>query len=604
MKPWQMGGLAALLLVVVVGIYGASSLFGGSDSPESADGPSLVTPQEQPKTREVPVTGRLSFPIQEELTFETNGEVGEIPVASGNRVTKSQVLARLDDTTISTLSQVLAKARSDLDAAEDALDEAQEAFVNTPLEQARFEEKIAKARVALEDAEEALDDFQRDQEQELAKARKTKAEAEVAVDDAEEALRNFERDHQQTLAKALTAKAAAEIALDNAQEKLADFERDESQELAKARKAEAVAEVALDVAQDKLLDFIIDYDEELATAQKRVADAETALEVAEDALTDFKRNPTADIREEENIDVEILRRLEASVAVAQSELNQANKELARIDGGPDSLKRQDLETAVELARATLVQAQADVAELSQGLDLLELQKREAAIQAAQATLAQATEDLAEEREGPDPLKQKALEAALELAQTKLVQAIIDLEEELEGPDPEQLAVREQDVAKKEEELTELIDGPDPFDVALREAEVVSARARVEDALEDLEGTTIKAPFDGVISLVNVEVDDLVDKESRVIEIIDPRRVELDGRIDAGDREFVSLGDRAEVDLASLPGQKLPGTVTWLSDQPSTERGVVSYTLRISIELPQGVEAPVELSAVSGVVLHQ
>jgi HlyD family secretion protein len=146
--------------------------------------------------------------------------------------------------------------------------------------------------------------------------------------------------------------------------------------------------------------------------------------------------------------------------------------------------------------------------------------------------------------------------------------------------------------------------PDPLDVALQEARVARAQARVDDALEDLEGAMVRAPFDGVVSLLNAEVDDIVNDESRVLEIVSPGSVEVDGLIDATNLQFIKEGARAEVTIASVPGQEFEGTVSSLAKEPRTERRVVSYPIRIQVNVPPGVEVPLGLSQVTSVVLPE
>ena len=76
---------------------------------------------------------------------------------------------------------------------------------------------------------------------------------------------------------------------------------------------------------------------------------------------------------------------------------------------------------------------------------------------------------------------------------------------------------------------------------MRRAEVGLARESAQSASEDFEGAAIKAPFDGTIALVNVEVDDVVTEDSRVIEIVDPTRAEVVSLVDAGEVDRVTVG---------------------------------------------------------------
>jgi HlyD family secretion protein len=227
-----------------------------------------VAVEQQPVTREVPVSGRLVFSNWAELTFDTSREVGEILVEEGERVEEGQVLARLDSLTMTALEEARAQAKLELEQAKDGLERARKAeFTGAPLEQAQFEEEVARAKKALTGAEEMLRDFQRNQQQELAAAMKAEADAELALDNARRALNNYDRDQVRELAAAKQLVADEELALKRSRENLAN----------------------------------------------------------EDELTAFLLNN--DVREGELIDVEILERLQASEAEARTNLKQAEDEM-------------------------------------------------------------------------------------------------------------------------------------------------------------------------------------------------------------------------------------------------------------------------------------
>lgn len=547
LKPWHIVGLATLVAVVIIGSYGASALSGrgGAQQPPPPENQETTAEVQQPGDREVPVSGSLVFPERMELTFESAGEVGEVLAQEGEQVSEGQVLARLDSLAMAALEESLAQAQFDLDQAQDGLARARKAdFTGAPLVQAQFEEEVAKARQALIDAERRLRDFQSNQHLELAAAMK--------------------------------AKADAELALDNARRTLGHHDRDQVQELATAQKNAATAEVTLDEAASALTNFDEDYQEDLANAHLKVGDAEKAFDLAEDNLSDFyvsvgnTRSFSDSNGDGENEAVEELNRLQTAVIEARTNLEQARRELTRLEGNR-LLLLQERQTAVGTARTDLKVAQDTVERLEDETDqLLDLRMRQAAVEAAQAALAQAE---------------------------------IDLEEELQGVDQADLAVREKEVALAQERLSDLID-PDSLEVALQESRVSRAQARVNDALEDLEGATVRAPFDGVVTLVNVEADDTVNDESRVMEIVAPGQVEVAGLIDATSIQFIKEGARARVTIASVPGQEFEGTVISVAEEPRTERGVVSYPIRIRVEVPSDVAVPVRLSQVTSVIISE
>ena len=611
MKPKLLVAVGIPAALIAGLFYGLWMLFGQDASETALPTAQPSDGQQDTMRREVPVRGRLVFPKRAELTFESSGDIGEILVKEGDPVKVGQALARLDDIAISGLEQALAQAESELDQAQDALEEAREKFADTPLEKAEFEQKIAKARKAKEDAEEKLADFQRDYQQKLADAVKAKAAQEVALDAAQEKLEDFQRDSNQTLAAALTAKVSAKLSLDDALEQLAYNQRDRDQDVADAVKARAAAEWAWDLAKESLAEFDQDYQEDLADARLAVGDAKKAVEAAEDALTAFIQplgssksfGPDDEEKEEENEVVREIGRLRTAIQEARTDQIQTEIALGELEGNR-LLLLQARQAAVDAARFAFLEAEDKLIEVKDLLDQqLEREKREAAVETARAKLEQATADLEEEMEGPDPLELAKLESVVEAARVKLEQTRVDLQEEMVGPDQAELELRRKDASQKREALIDLTDGPDPFQVALKTAEVAAARAKVEEARADLRGGTLRAPFDGRVFLVNLEIDDPVNDESRVIEIIDPTQVEVVGLVDAIDLPFIQMQAPARLQIGSFAGGELSGVVTQVGENPRTERGVVSYRINIAVKLPEDVSVPIEPSPVSVVVVY-
>jgi HlyD family secretion protein len=520
-------------------IFGVSNLFDGGEDLPASDGLESAVAQERPARRDIPVNGSLVFPNRVELTFDTNGEVGEVLVHGAERVSAGQVLARLNDLTVTALEQKLAKAQFDLNLAEDDLEGAKEEFVSTPLEQAEFEEQIAKAQ--------------------------------KEVDDASEKLADFQRDYQQTLATTMTAKVKAEVALDNALEQLGYYGRDQVSDLSAAIKEVSAKELALETETEKLANFDSDFEESLADARLARGTAELAFDTADDAVTAFLRSPTRDKESGSRIDLKILRRLNDAAEEAATNLKQADHVLADLDNGRD-LDLKERQAAVAQAEADLAVAQDNLSEVEDSVDqALILQERLAVVESAEATLAQ---------------------------------AVIDLEEEIVGPDQADLEIREKALSVTQEKLADLTDGPDLLDVGVKAAAVAAAQAAVDDAMTELEGSVVRAPFSGIISLVNVEVEDRVNDKSRVIEIIDTAALEVDGLLDAIDLPFVAEGATSKINIASMPGLEFEGIVLQVAEEPRTERGVVSYPVRIKVRLPAGVEVPAKLSAVTTTITYQ
>jgi multidrug resistance efflux pump len=179
-------------------------------------------------------------------------------------------------------------------------------------------------------------------------------------------------------------------------------------------------------------------------------------------------------------------------------------------------------------------------------------------------------------------------------------------------EPLEVAVKEKqlDVAKAklteaEEDLAKLLaDAVDPLEVALLEAEVASAQALLETAIQRLDGATLRAPMAGSISMVNVEAGQSVNANTPSVEVVDPTVIEVDGVVDEVDVLFLREGARAEVTMDALPGQVLAGIVSSIAAAARSQQGVVSYPIRVRLQLQPGESFPEGLSATANIIIRE
>jgi HlyD family secretion protein len=98
---------------------------------------------------------------------------------------------------------------------------------------------------------------------------------------------------------------------------------------------------------------------------------------------------------------------------------------------------------------------------------------------------------------------------------------------------------------------------------LRNADLAieAARNSLEKAQDDLSKTTLTAPFDGVVSVVNVKTGSLVNNTTALLTLLDDSSTELPAQIDETQISKVQVGQKATVTLDALPGETFEGTVT-------------------------------------------
>ncbi|MBI2866071.1 MAG: HlyD family efflux transporter periplasmic adaptor subunit [Chloroflexi bacterium] len=253
----------------------------------------------------------------------------------------------------------------------------------------------------------------------------------------------------------------------------------------------------------------------------------------------------------------------------------------------------------------------------EGLEVAQIQAAKAiastdtVLTRAKDSLAAAQEALANLKAGPDPLDIEARENQAVLALATLQRAEADLAKLLGAPDPLEVEVKQKRVAlaqaslaKAEDDLAGLQAGADPLEIAIKEVDVALAQLALTTALQRLEGATLKAPLAGTVSLVNVEAGQTVNASTAIVEIVDLTVVELNGVVDEIDVLFVQVGAQANVTMDALPGQVLQGTVSSIASAAQSQQGVVSYPIRIRLQLPEGVQLRQGLSATARVVIRE
>ena len=504
------------------------------------DAPAHVPDPAPPPPTEVAVNGSLVFPRRVEVSFDIWGEVEEVLVKEGDVVAAGQVLARLDSTVVIALEQQLSEAALQVDRTQESLDRARLNYDLFPLEDAQRRRNIAQAVKDIADAEELISDYLYDLSDLAVKAEAAKMNAELALANAEDRLADYQR----------------------------DFQRQNELKISGINTLIAAKELEIEQAQRRLGNINIEYDELDANGRVNLQLAEAAVETAEDNLTAFLRNPIPDNDNRKPIDLELLERIRTLQHQAETNLRIAEKALADLETNRE-LEIEQLELAISLAQSEIAAAREDLNQLENFVDL--------------------------------DLDLRRLQTAVDNAELALDDAEHDLEEALEGPNQDLLEVMERSVELAEEQLEDLEEEPDLLEIEVLEDTLVSIQARIDEIHEDLERIELRAPIAGIVGLVNVEEDDLVSRDSRVLEIVDPSVVVVDGLIDANDIGLVRLESPARVNIESVPGYALSGAVTRLASEPRTERGVISYPVRIAVELPEGVEVPVRLSAVSAAI---
>jgi HlyD family secretion protein len=335
------------------------------------------------------------------------------------------------------------------------------------------------------------------------------------------------------LAAAVTA---AELELANAEYALDKLYQDTDLFAAQALRSSETAEQALEDLNNPEL--------QEALALQAVADAQKAVDLTERNAR-YTRSPAS----QADIDAQ-----KAQVVLAKDALDKANEDFEPHANKPEN----NTTRAYFLARQAAAQKVYDDAVRR--------------LNAMQGTSSDVDINVAE--------------AEYITAQAALLQAERDLERVLDGPDPGEIALLEAQIDQGQRDFEIFSAGPDPDDIALAEARLENAKAQLAAAEELLDDLELKAPFDGVVSAVQVNASEWVPPGSPVLLMGDLDNLQVRTTdLSEIDVARIALDDRAVITFDAFPDLVLEGTV--ISIAPKADEGAgVNFPVVIELnEIP-------------------
>ncbi len=631
-RPWQW-----LVLLVLFGGAAAATYFSyqwvsGSEDGALAEDQHLIPVQRDDLVTSISINGSLVFPNTETVSFETQGTLGELAVEEGDIVAAGQPLGRLDDETVSGLEEALAKARYDVSVAEESLADVRVTYSPLELEQANA--KLANAQEAVRVADEKLLGLLEVTEHEVAMAESAIADGMLKISDIEEDIAALTGHDQRKLHDLTFQIETAQVALDNARrdQLLTVEEWAEKVDVAREDVGEAVEgyqtpfeswlgvdprDVDDSMGPEALLD-LWGADLEALFDRSGVDDRLISPPPADDPGTAWDENTIYafthlspyDIRaecDEEGLADQNVFCILDEMSEAWDKLVDARLALTDLET-PAATALSKAEDAVAKAEEAVSGAKDDLADLLEPPDAFALESKRKELAAAMTALEESESDLADLLEklawgevlGVESAERgvgEGVDVSLltdemsESLRNELVAGQMDVEDAL-------LAVRE-----AEEALGDLVEPSNSLLVELREVELATARVAVATAEEQLGGLTLVSPIDGIVSDIEVGVGDMVNRNTVVATVVDPRVVEMDGAVDEIDVLYVQVGASASVTMDALPGQALAGTVSYVSSEAVSQQGVVTYDVSIRVGAPPGVELRSGLTAIAELVLR-
>ncbi len=145
--------------------------------------------------------------------------------------------------------------------------------------------------------------------------------------------------------------------------------------------------------------------------------------------------------------------------------------------------------------------------------------------------------------------------------------------------------RPEDIAAAQAQL-DLVQGPaGQAQVRAAQADMEQAQAAFELAKANLRDAIIVAPFDGVVSLISVDVGQVVTAGQQIIQVGDLSKWQIDTTdLAEVDVARVAAGQTANISIDAFPGKIFNGTVARVAQAANDRSG--KKVFKVVIELPE------------------
>src|SRR4051812_16884768 len=208
---------------------------------------------------------------------------------------------------------------------------------------------------------------------------------------------------------------------------------------------------------------------------------------------------------------------------------------------------------------------------------------QAALQSAEASVqqAQVTYDNARQAE-PNNIQQAQAKLADVRAQLAALQnpSKTDIAQKQAGVDQAQASL-----TQVQANLAKLTAPGTATDVLIQQAAITQAEQSLKQAELKLDQATLKAPFDGVVTTVNIVPGSTASSATAAISMLDRSTLHVDLKLSENDIAKVQLGQPVTLTIDALKDWKAAGTVSYIAPSAESSNGVVTY--RVRVDFPDG-----------------
>jgi HlyD family secretion protein len=297
-------------------------------------------------------------------------------------------------------------------------------------------------------------------------------------------------------------------------------------------------------------------EEEIVAAQAAVTSAQLNLE-------NLLAGPTAQAIAESEANI---RSQEANIASASASYNST------LDSVTDS--------AIAAAQVELINAQIAYDNAQSVNEDDPNANTHAALEDAASNLAIAQTALVSLLDGPNQGNISSSAASVSAAVANLAQTQANYNKQLLGATASQIAAAQASLAQAESTLDRLVESASAEDIAIAEAGIEQARLSLLDAQESLAKATIIAPFDGLITAVNVSEGEM--GSGALIQLIS-NSYQVILSVDEIDVGTIAPGQQAIITLETWPDVEIGSEVIAIAPSANSNDGIIFYDVTLQLE---------------------
>jgi HlyD family secretion protein len=137
--------------------------------------------------------------------------------------------------------------------------------------------------------------------------------------------------------------------------------------------------------------------------------------------------------------------------------------------------------------------------------------------------------------------------------------------------------------------------------------IILAQKNINLLQEQLILATIVAPFNGVIAVVNQNVNDFVASPAQsqrpIFYLVDLTTMQLNIGVNELDMPKVKLGQKAKISVDAFPDVKIDGQVSNILLLPTVQGGIVDYTITVSFSVPPTMNIMIGMNASAAIIIE-